>query len=891
MCLLEIMQTNPPVDWPVLEQILDRAPLQVPPDTSILDAITLMSQGRESSCVLVVDGVRLVGIFTERDVVKLTASGVNLSGMEIARVMAQPVISLTLDEDRDTAIALSVMRQHRIRHLPVVDELGQLVGLVTQDQIYEAIAPLARLEDSSDREQLELALQASEAKLSQILDSAIAAIASFRVWDNRDWEYEYWSAGCEVLFGYTVRELMADKTLWLSQVFPDDRETIVMPLFEAFFAERNTTAEYRFYHKDGSVRWISSTYSSQRIEDNCWTIVAVNQDISEAKRNEVVRKQTEAALRLSEEQRRLALDLTHTASWDWNLIAGEVVWSDKMFHLLGLTPGAVSPTYTIWRNCVYPEDLERLEAAIALHLQNQTLYSEEYRVVYSDGSIHWLLSKGQGVYDAAGQAVRMVGITLDISDRKQLEIALQQSEEQLRLALDLNAIGSWDWHTTTEAMTWNDYNYRLLGYQPREVEPSYQLWHDRIHPDDVAEVDRKLARALETQTDCEVEFRVVMPDGSIRWHLGKGRGIYNEARQLVRMIGVTFDISDRKQAERKIREQATLLDIASDAIFVRDLDHHILYWNRGAEQLYGWQAAEVMGQKANELLQEDASQVSEIMQTLFDRGEWHGEIRKATKTGKEVIVEGRWTLVRDEAGQPKSILTVNADITEKKQLEAQFYRAQRLESIGTLASGIAHDFNNLLTPILAVAQLLPLKLPNLDDQTRRLLSLLEDSAKRGANLVQQVLSFSRGTEGKRVILQVGHLLSEVVNLAQRTFPKSIEISTAIPTRDLWTISADTTQIHQVFMNLLVNARDAMPEGGSLAIAAKNRHLDENYARMNLEARVASYVVITVSDTGTGIPPELIERIFHHQRCRQRNGTGTGNNTGNCEKPQRFYPSL
>ncbi|MDP8966887.1 MAG: response regulator [Cyanobacteriota bacterium] len=335
------------------------------------------------------------------------------------------------------------------------------------------------------------------------------------------------------------------------------------------------------------------------------------------------------------------------------------------------------------------------------------------------------------------------------------------------------------------------------------------------------------------------------------------------------------EIQERKQAEQKIHEQAALLDISTDAILVRDLDHHILFWNEGAKHLYGWNAEEVVGKKADELLyrQKALSQLQNNRQSLAEKGEWQGELHQITKDGKDIIVASRWTVMRDENGQPKSILTVNTDITEKKQLEAQFLRAQRLESLGTLASGIAHDLNNALTPILMTIQLLERKLQ--DEQSQHWLSIMETNAKRGADLVKQVLAFARGVEGKRTTLQVRHLITEIEKIAKQTFSRSIEIHTNVPTQNLWTISGDATQLHQILMNLCVNARDAMPEGGILEIMASNLWIDENYARMNIEAKVGPYVVITVSDTGTGMPPEVVDRIFEPFFTTKELGKGTG----------------
>ncbi|MBW4569858.1 MAG: response regulator [Tolypothrix carrinoi HA7290-LM1] len=326
----------------------------------------------------------------------------------------------------------------------------------------------------------------------------------------------------------------------------------------------------------------------------------------------------------------------------------------------------------------------------------------------------------------------------------------------------------------------------------------------------------------------------------------------------------------------QIREQAALLDITTDAILVRDFDNQICFWNKGAEHLYGWKAIEAIGKNANQLLYplEAQSQLQNLQESLPIGGSWQGELHQVTKEGKEIIVASRWTLMRDHNDQPKSILTVNTDITEKKQLEAQFLRAQRLESIGTLAGGIAHDLNNILTPILAVAQLLPLKLSHIDEQSQQMFKIIEINAKRGAALVKQVLQFAQGVEDKRTIVQVKDLFSEIKQIVQQTFPKSIEFSTNIKS-DLWAVVADATHLHQVLMNLVVNARDAMPDGGNLSISAENVFIDQQYVRMNLEASVGPYIAIAVADTGIGMSLEIVDRIFEPFFTTKEFGKGTG----------------
>ena len=349
--------------------------------------------------------------------------------------------------------------------------------------------------------------------------------------------------------------------------------------------------------------------------------------------------------------------------------------------------------------------------------------------------------------------------------------------------------------------------------------------------------------------------------------------ILDKNEEVVMVGGAAVDITERKRAESRIAEQAALLDIASDAITVRDLDHRILLWNKGAERIYGWESDEVIGKSVTEFLFADGSpEFKEAHRILTEQGHYKGEMQQATKSGKSITVECRLTLVTDDDGIPKSVLAVTSDITEKKRFEAQLLRAQRMESIGTLAGGIAHDLNNVLQPILMALQILRMKFP--DEKSQRLIDTLESSTERGSNLVKQVLSFARGQDGERTILQIWHIVHEIEKMVNEAFPKSIEFRTNFP-RDLWNVMGDFTQIHQVLMNLCVNARDAMPEGGMLEISGENLIIDENYAKMNVDAVTGPHIAITVSDNGEGIPPALIEKIFEPFFTTKDPGKGTG----------------
>ncbi len=270
-----------------------------------------------------------------------------------------------------------------------------------------------------------------------------------------------------------------------------------------------------------------------------------------------------------------------------------------------------------------------------------------------------------------------------------------------------------------------------------------------------------------------------------------------------------------------------------------------------------------------------------------DRDQVAQELQQSIRRGQGLDTEFRiqeddtirWmaiksTLLYDDQGRPDRLLGIHMDITDKKQMEAQFLRSQRLESLGTLASGIAHDLNNILTPILLVVQLLPLKLGNLDPWVDNKLKILESSAQRGADMVKQILTFARGLEGKRADLRVNHLLLDIRKLVQQTLPKSIDIYMDVPD-DLWAVSGDATQLHQVFMNLCVNARDAMPHGGVLQITAHNLTFDATNAQPYPQARLGPYIVAMVTDTGTGMVPDVLNRIFDPFFTTKELGQGTG----------------
>ena len=341
----------------------------------------------------------------------------------------------------------------------------------------------------------------------------------------------------------------------------------------------------------------------------------------------------------------------------------------------------------------------------------------------------------------------------------------------------------------------------------------------------------------------------------------------------IRILMCLEDITKNVRADEQIRSHAALLDITHDAIYVRDFTDRVLFWNNGAHQLYGWTAAEAQVRTSSELLPgPDPFETARALHAVQHAGEWAGEIRQKSRDGRELMIQSRWTLMRETDGKPRSILIVNTDITEKKRLESQLLRSQRLESIGNLASGLAHDLNNVLAPIMMAVQFIK---DNAEDEgMKACFQTLETCSRRGADIIRQVLMFARGVEGERIAMNPKHLILEMQRIARETFPRGIEINTQISNKSC-VIHADATQIQQIIMNLCVNARDAMPNGGTLTISLDQQQLDAAGAKIHPKAKPGTYVVTSVTDTGVGIPPELIDKIFDPFFTTKPLGQGTG----------------
>jgi PAS domain S-box-containing protein len=470
---------------------------------------------------------------------------------------------------------------------------------------------------------------------------------------------------------------------------------------------------------------------------------------------------------------------------------------------------------------------------------------------------------------------------LDITGKRAERERLAESERRFRLLARATNDALWDWNPLAGELWWSDGFESMLGFAPGELQLDITNWQERIHPDDRERILSEVSRVIkEGRPDWTGEYRYQRRDGTYAQVVGKGHVVVNERGQVIRMIGGIADVSERWRAQQELTRQAALLDRASDAILVRSLENRLLYLNRKAIELYGWTLEEAMGKSAHELLAQDAETLASNTQAVLEAGEWSGEMEVFTRAGRKLVMFSRWTLLRDANGEPESIMTINTDITEKVRLEGQLRHTQRMESIGTLASGIAHDLNNVLSPILMSVELLREQLE--PGRSAGLLENLLQCAQRGASLVRQILALANPCDGERVVFDASKILDEVAQILQETLPKNIESSFVrepCPLRPL--IKGDPTQVHQVLMNLCVNARDAMPSGGRLSVKLSTRDIDSNLAAEYPDLQPGPYLVVQVEDSGHGIPKEIQAKIFEPFFTTKNPGHGTGLGLPTC----------
>lgn len=549
-----------------------------------------------------------------------------------------------------------------------------------------------------------------------------------------------------------------------------------------------------------------------------------------------------------------------------------VRWSDELRAILDCAPEH-SPELEVGLNWYLPSSRQMLCGAIDAAFQQGTPFDLELQMVTIQGRPLDVRVIGEAVFDETSRVVRVQGALLDQTRQKSIERTLRDQEERFRNVARATTDAIWDWNLTNDAMWWSEGMQVLFGHPLESLEPTSLSSNRLIHPDDLKPVLDSIQDVIDSGHEYwSAEYRFLRNDGEYAIVSDRGFIIRDSEGRPVRMVGGMTDLTEQRRTETRLQQQAALLDEMEDAIVVSDLDDRISYWSRGAEHMFGWTAAEAVGRCLSELQLEDTP-LDTIRTVLMSEGRYTKTFQQCCKDGRSVTVEGRWTLVRDAEGQPSAIFRICTDVTARLVLEAQLQQAHRLEAVGQLTGGVAHDFNNLLTVILGNADLLVQQLPD-QPRLQSLAEMTRTAAERGAELTQRLLAFARRQALQPQSIDAHQLLTSMDALLRRTLPANIELE-LVRGAGLWTTLVDPAQLESAVLNLVINARDAMPSGGKITLETSNAWIDQLYAENHPDVTPGQYVLLSVSDTGSGMSAEHLARVFEPFFTTKGVGKGTG----------------
>ena len=684
------------------------------------------------------------------------------------------------------------------------------------------------------------------------------------------------------LYGLKSGEKPFTYDMFKELAHPDDLEFVEA----AFLKMRDETdtldIEFRIINNENQIVWLTS--KARLIRDRNGEperAIGINIDITARKNFEEELRESESRLQLSQEAGRVG-------TYEWNLVTGEIIFSDIMKSFYGIKPGEETFTYEMFQEFAHPEDLDFIETEVTKMLDGTDALDIEYRIIKKDNQVAWLASKGRVIRDKDGEVEKVVGINLDITERKNIEEDLRQSEERLQLSQDAGRVGTWEMNFLTNELIWSDIVWEFHGLEKNEIHVGFENWTERIHPDDIDYVQKDFEATLKHKDIVDVEFRIIKKDGQIGWVASKGRAIRDSNGKPERAVGITTDITERKAFEQELRRSEERLRLSQEAARIGTWEWNVetneTVWSVGVWAQFALEFDSIVTNYENYMKfvhPEDIKSLEDALQDSVNGGKALDiEYRIKNNDGQTLWIAAKGSVVRNNEGKIKRMIGVTIDVTDRKiaeeslqSSEEKLRQAQKLESIGRLAGGIAHDFNNMLTAINGYSDL-TLRKMKMNDPFRGFIEEIRKSGERSAALTHQLLAFSRRQILQPKVLNINEIIADTTIMLQRLIGEDVRLIEKFSS-DIGQIKADPGQMTQVIMNLAVNSRDAMPKGGSLTIETKNVYLDSEFVKENPSVAEGKYILLKFSDTGTGIDEEILENIFEPFFTTKKVGTGTG----------------
>jgi PAS domain S-box-containing protein len=505
----------------------------------------------------------------------------------------------------------------------------------------------------------------------------------------------------------------------------------------------------------------------------------------------------------------------------------------------------------------------------------ESVRGEEIRIQRGDGTDGFIRMSSAPVVDANGKVVAAVAIVVDVTDQRKAERAVKSTDERLRFVAKATTDVIWDWDITTNALVWNDSVETVFGHKQHQIYPEIQWWYDHLHPEDRERVIAGVQAVLKDgSTSWSDQYRYQRVDGTYANVVDRGYIARDHTGMALRVIGAMTDVTERTRSEAAIRFQAQLLNAVQQAVVATDPEGVVIFWNKFAENLYGWTAEDAVGGSIEELTPSPflRDHGAEIVERGAAGESWTGEFLVQGKSGKAFPALLTTSPVLDEKGRVLGFVRVSIDLTERRNLEEQFRQSQKMDAVGRLAGGIAHDFNNLLTVIRLNTEII---LDSFDASDPRSddVKQIKSAAERASSLTRQLLAFSRKQILQPRVLDMNSVVGTVEPMLRRLIGEDITITSHCGARGY--VVADPGQLEQILVNLVVNARDAMPQGGRISIETKNVELDENYTSEHAPVVAGRYVMLAVTDTGVGMNADTKEHAFDPFFTTKDPGKGTG----------------
>jgi PAS domain S-box-containing protein len=625
------------------------------------------------------------------------------------------------------------------------------------------------------------------------------------------------------------------------------------------------SCEMQLQKKSGAPHWVHIESLAVKRESGPvihWQTALL--DISE-------QKWTEGALRLAKFSMERAADAVYWIDQQARILdvneAASLMLGYSKDELCAMTVHDLNPDFQTDKWPEFWADTQRCGTMVL-----ETVHrAKNGRLIPIEVSVNYLFYEGKEYHCA---------FVRDITERKQGVEEIAQLADRLELATCAAQIGVWDWNILNNKLVWDDRMFALFGVEKEDFGGAYDAWLSCVHPDDRVRCDEAIQQALRTGTPFDMDFRIRWPTGVVRVIKASGQVILDPDGTPLRMTGVNYDITDRKQAEEALGASERLLNNILENIpsfvFATDRQHRYILLSDDLARFYGKPKEEILGKTHHYVLPKNVADViQETNEQIMTSGvsQQLEEVVESPVSGIPRVLFTNKSPLRDEKGQIYGISGIATDITEHKRLEAQFRQAQKMDAVGRLAGGVAHDFNNLLTVINGYSAMLIERLAQEDPKHEMAVETLK-AGERAGELTKQLLAFSR----KQVLipqpLNFNESLRLINSLLNRLLGEEIRLTMDLAP-DLWSINGDKGQLNQVTMNLAINARDAMPNGGTLTIATHNLSVTPESPDRYQMMPQGDYVHVSVHDTGHGMSPETLSHLFEPFFTTKEVGQGTG----------------